>query len=156
MRTKAVTAALLLPLVAVSAMPAKRDSSSDASLQQQQASSLLEAVSSEIKSAGASGTAFTAYVTTIAGRPVVEMSSIGGEVWVAMTSSAEPSSTSSASTSAASQTPSPQADTAQTSSSSPSSTGSKNAAAGLTVSKPLLTGLAGAFGAVGAGAMLLL
>ncbi|KAI0668523.1 hypothetical protein C8Q78DRAFT_993523 [Trametes maxima] len=144
MHAKIFAAGLVLPLLAVTAIPAKRDSSSDASLHQQQASSLLEAVSSEIKSAGASGTAFTAYVTTIAGRPVVEMSSIGGEVWVAMTSSAESSTASSASSSTASQTPSPQADTAQTSSSSPSPTESKNSAAGLTVSKPLLTGLAGA------------
>ncbi|KAH9857673.1 hypothetical protein C2E23DRAFT_286213 [Lenzites betulinus] len=89
-----IFAAFLLSAFVAQAMPAKRDSSADnASLYQSQAKDLLSAVNSEISAAGPSGSAYTAYITTVAGRPVVEMSSINGEVWVAMTSSAAATAT---------------------------------------------------------------
>ncbi|KAJ8468277.1 hypothetical protein ONZ51_g9745 [Trametes cubensis] len=62
------------------------DDAANASMYSQQASSLLQVVNSEISAAGSSASAYTAYITTISGRPVVEMSeSVSGQVWVAMT-----------------------------------------------------------------------
>ncbi|KAI0373306.1 hypothetical protein BV20DRAFT_977856 [Pilatotrama ljubarskyi] len=135
-------AALLLPVLAVNALPAKRDDSpiptDSAPLFEQQASSVLQAVSSELQSAGPSGSAFTAYITTINGRPVVEMSSVGGsDVFVAMTSGDSvqaPTPTSSASSETDSASDSTQS-TGPTSTAKPS-----NAAGTVSLSKPLLTG----------------
>ncbi|KAI0654762.1 hypothetical protein C8Q70DRAFT_1058170 [Cubamyces menziesii] len=94
MQLKSVLA-ILLPVLAARALPARRDGNStntssddaaNASMYSQQASSLLQVVNSEISAAGSSASAYTAYITTISGRPVVEMSeSVSGQVWVAMT-----------------------------------------------------------------------
>ncbi|KAI0637388.1 hypothetical protein C8Q77DRAFT_565243 [Trametes polyzona] len=169
-----IFAAFLLPLLAVSAHPAKRaDSavpSASAAAYQSQAKELLDAVNSEISAAGPSASAYTAYIRTVQGRPVVEMAeSVSGQVWVAMTSgepaptataqpvvdaAADASSAASSSSAADSNSGSASATMSGTQSASP--TGSKNAAAGLSVSKPLLTGVVGALGAVGAGALMLL
>ncbi|KAI0329828.1 hypothetical protein GY45DRAFT_1324419 [Cubamyces sp. BRFM 1775] len=84
--------AVLLPVLAAQALPARRDDTSsddaaNASMYSQQASSLLQAVNSEISAAMPHASAYTAYITTISGRPVVEMAeSVGGQVWVAVTS----------------------------------------------------------------------
>ncbi|OJT07251.1 hypothetical protein TRAPUB_1880 [Trametes pubescens] len=195
-----IFATLLLSVLAANALPAKRD-----------AKELLDVVNSEISAAGPSASAYTAFITTIGGRPVVEMSeSASGKVWVAMTSS----------TAAASATARPAnnaaADPASSSSeSSGSSTASESAssaackcttcggrynvtyiwvypcsdqlagrvgdrdkvrsrdvqeynfstdmacwdrnaaAAGVSISRPLLTSVAGALGAVAAGALML-
>ncbi|EIW60835.1 uncharacterized protein TRAVEDRAFT_46074 [Trametes versicolor FP-101664 SS1] len=81
-----IFATLLLSVLAVNALPAKRDD--NASLYQSQAKELLDVVNSEISAAGPTASAYTAFITTIGGRPVVEMSeSVSGKVWVAMTSS---------------------------------------------------------------------
>ncbi|KAI8999012.1 hypothetical protein BD414DRAFT_386361, partial [Trametes punicea] len=77
----------VLPVLVAHALPAKRDDCLTLSDSGNAASSLLQVVNSEISAAGPSGTAYTAYITTIADRPVVEVSSIGGsDVWVALTS----------------------------------------------------------------------
>ncbi|KAI0831746.1 hypothetical protein BC628DRAFT_1335978 [Trametes gibbosa] len=172
-----IFAAFLLSAFVAQALPAKRDnrdsgSADNASLYQSQAKDLLSAVNSEISAAGPSGSAFTAYITTVAGRPVVEMSSIHGEVWVAMTSSAAATATARPNVdAAASDTSSSDAANSTSSSASPQSsssssgsaasqtaspTGSPNSASGLQVSRYLLTGVVGALGAVGAGALMIL
>ncbi|KAL1947420.1 hypothetical protein VTO73DRAFT_14381 [Trametes versicolor] len=86
----------------------------------------------------ASQSQFTAYITTIAGVPIVEVSSIGGPVITHATSIAGAIPTQFA---------------GQTFYLAPER---KNGASKLVVSKPLLMGMGGALGAVAAGAMMLL
>ncbi|EIW60761.1 uncharacterized protein TRAVEDRAFT_46005 [Trametes versicolor FP-101664 SS1] len=86
----------------------------------------------------ASQSQFIAYITTIAGVPIVEVSSIGGPVITHATSIAGAIPTQFA---------------GQTFYVAPER---KNGASKLVVSKPLLMGMGGALGAVAAGAMMLL
>ncbi|KAL1947422.1 hypothetical protein VTO73DRAFT_14383 [Trametes versicolor] len=165
---------LLLPIFAAHAMPAKRDEYDDAlslitagdtdptatsivasaelnsilsspptgtALAALEASIILDEASLAIHQLpSASQSQFTAYITTIAGAPVVEISSIGGPAITVATSTAG-----AATTFFAGHTvfvvPGP---------------GKKNGASELKLSRPLLTGLVGALGAVAAGAMMLL
>ncbi|EIW60759.1 uncharacterized protein TRAVEDRAFT_46003 [Trametes versicolor FP-101664 SS1] len=160
---------LLLPILAAHAMPAKRDEYDDAlslitagdtdptasaelnsilsspptgtALAALEASIILDEASLAIHQLpSASESQFTAYITTIAGAPVVEVSSIGGPAITVATSTAG-----AATTFFAGHTvfvvPGP---------------GKKNGASELKISRPLLTGMVGALGAVAAGAMMIL
>ncbi|KAI0373315.1 hypothetical protein BV20DRAFT_1013789, partial [Pilatotrama ljubarskyi] len=98
-----ILATILLSVVAVGAVPvegsavpqsstsspATASAASDAQRYSSQASSMLKALNSELSAVDPSGTVYTAYITNIAGRPIVEMSAIGGEAFPVVTSSTD-------------------------------------------------------------------
>ncbi|KAH9857642.1 hypothetical protein C2E23DRAFT_284909 [Lenzites betulinus] len=123
----------LLPVLAVYGMPAKRDAA--ASLE----ASLFLEIADVFISVQPTPTQFTAFITSVTGVPLVEISSIGGPAITLATTTGVPTVFAGATFTVV-----------------PGPNDKKNGAVGLMVSRPLLTGMVSALGAVAAGAMLVL
>ncbi|KAI0648252.1 hypothetical protein C8Q79DRAFT_563952 [Trametes meyenii] len=118
-------------------LPGSPLSLTGAALATAEASILLEVANDEISALpDPSRTQLTAYVTNLAGTPVVEVSSIGGPAITLATSTGITTTFAGHTVVVA--------------------PGDKNGASGLSISRPLLSGIVGVLGAVAAGAMIFL
>ncbi|TBU58161.1 hypothetical protein BD310DRAFT_948927 [Dichomitus squalens] len=129
---------VLLPVLAVAALPAKRDAqgTAAATLLPELSSAEASAISSFEAVVGPSQTQLTAFFTTVSGTPLMEISSIGGPaVTLAPTGGV---TTTFAGFTVTAVPP------------------KKNGAAALSISRPLMGGMIGALGVVAGGAFMIL